>query len=504
MLVVSNTNAQELNYVSLSKNTYWKIDKTLATKDSLQFTSIKPCRQMNVPDTSLPSTIQLLDDNKMTFKPLLGLTGGYSDDMNYSAIGGFNIDGDLGTKLTYNANFIYSYVKPVDFIESNVTSIGVLPGMGYTDTTKSTFQSWNWGGHISYSPNNIFNFQLGKGKQFFGDGYRSLLLSDNSSNYPFFKIETKVWKIKYVNLFTSFNDIQNSNGIQKQFRRKYSTTHYLSWNINKSLNISLFETIIWQAKDSLLNRGYDINYLNPVIFYRPIEYAQGSADNALMGLNAKVKVTDKSQFYGQIVLDEFLLKNVKADIIHIVKPNDTTISYGWWANKYGFQLGYKHYDLLKEGLDVATEINIVRPYTYSHSTTLQNYGHYNQPLAHPWGANFKEWVNIIRYEKSKFLIQNKLIIGMFGVDTSSVNYGKDIYQSYGNRAANYEVAIGDGQKNKLIHNHISFSYLLMENIDLNLKAGYVYRRLKNNLQNQETHYLYIGFVTSLPNFYNDY
>ena len=68
--------------------------------------------------------------------------------------------------------------------------------------------------------------------------------------------------------------------------RKYTTTHYLSWAISKRVNLSFFDAIVWSATDSAGNyRGFDAQYLNPIIFMRPVEFSIGSPDNALMGLN---------------------------------------------------------------------------------------------------------------------------------------------------------------------------------------------------------------------------
>ena len=46
-------------------------------------------------------------------------------------------------------------------------------------------------------------------------------------------------------------------------------------------------------------------------------------------------------------------------------------------------------------LDITAEYNMVRPYTYSHDRAeegivISNYTHYNSPLAHPLGSNFRE------------------------------------------------------------------------------------------------------------------
>ena len=83
----------------------------------------------------------------------------------------------------------------------------------------------------------------------------------------------------------------------------------MSWNATKRINVSFFESIVWQSRDSNnANLGYDVNYLNPVIFYRPTEYALGSGDNALIGASFKVRLWKHLQLYGQLIIDEFLLK----------------------------------------------------------------------------------------------------------------------------------------------------------------------------------------------------
>ena len=92
------------------------------------------------------------------------------------------------------------------------------------------------------------------------------------------------------------------------------------------------------------------------------------------------------QLYGQLLLDEFFLKEVRA-------------GNGWWANKFGVQMGGKYIDVFSvKNLDLQGEMNLVRPFTYSHSDSVSNYTHYNQPLAHPLGANFMEAIGSYRYQ----------------------------------------------------------------------------------------------------------
>ena len=82
----------------------------------------------------------------------------------------------------------------------------------------------------------------------------------------------------------------------------------ISGGQRKRLNIGLFESVLWTNSN---DRGFDVNYLNPVIFYRAIEFETGQgAGNALMGASAKYKWNDNVNVYGQFILDEFSLSDV--------------------------------------------------------------------------------------------------------------------------------------------------------------------------------------------------
>ena len=163
--------------------------------------------------------------------------------------------------------------------------------------------------------------------------------------------------------------------------KKYAVIHHLDVNIAKWLNVGLFESIVFGRKDH-----FDFSYLNPVIFYRSIEQQNGSDDNALAGMDLKANVAKRFQFYGQLLLDEFKLSEIKNN-------------RGWWANKFGMQMGVKYIDALGiKNLDLQLEHNRVRPFTYSHRDSVANYTHYNQPLAHPLMENFKEVIAILRYQ----------------------------------------------------------------------------------------------------------
>ncbi|HIA12696.1 MAG TPA: hypothetical protein EYN69_11595 [Flavobacteriales bacterium] len=428
--------------------------------------------------------------------PLLSVNGGYdvasSKTISGSSLGAI-ITAGFGKKLAVSGSWQTGNSAFLPYVDAAISTSEVVPGRGYAHCSKEGYFYSNYAGYISYSPDEIFNFQLGQGKNFFGNGYRSLLLSDNTNNYPYLKISTKIWKLKYVNLYTIMNDVHGSGGIPTRFTRKYATFHYLSWNITKGISIGLFESIVWQGKDSSGTRGYDVNYLNPIIFYRPVEFAQGSSDNALIGLNLSIRFLKNQQLYGQLILDEFLLRELRAQS-------------GWWANKHGFQLGLKSYNLFKvKGLSLQTEFNYVRPFTYSHGLYSQNYSHFNQALAHPLGANFYESVSFLKYQQGSFLVEGKFSYALKGKDSNGSNWGGDIFLDYQTvRSREFENEIAQGDQNHISYIDLRFAYILLPELNLRLEAGISNRLLRAQGITTQVNFIYLGLSTSLSNVYHDF
>jgi hypothetical protein len=318
------------------------------------------------------------------------------------------------------------------------------------------------------------------------------LLSDNASNYPFLKIETAFGGIKYVNLFSVWND-NSINPANKSFdEMKFSATHYLSWNITREFNLSVFESVVWQAKDSLAFRGFDINYVNPFVFYRPVEYSNGSADNVLLGLNMSYKINRNHCIYSaSLIIDEFLLSQIKSD-------------QKWWGNKYGIQLGYKTNHFFSDKIYFQTELNLVRPFTYSHKYSVQNYGHLNASVTHPIGANFYEVLNLVSYSNEKFRLTNKLNFAALGVDQDSVNVGQNIFNSYSDRNGDYGHLIMQGERRNVVNEQVIFEMPLLGRIDLYINATYNYRMQWTQNSINHSHFFMIGLRTRIWNSYSDF
>jgi len=379
-------------------------------------------------------------------------------------------------------------------------SPAIIPGRGIAKKFRSnSFDYPVATGHISYSPSKTFNFQLGHGKNFIGDGYRSLLLSDNASPYPYFKINTTFWKLKYTNTWMSLRDVRPEVTADGSYRTKFIANHYLSYNVTKRLNIGLFESVVWQNDN---DRGFDFNYINPVIFYRAIEFSTGArGGNALIGLSSKYKFTDRINAYGQMIIDEF-------------SSSDIFGGEGSYKNKIGYQIGAKYYDAFGvDGLYLQAEYNRVRPYTYSHNSVVLNYGHNNQSLAHTLGANFSEFIAIARYQKGRIFGDLKLIFAKrgfeFNTEEDSLFYGGNIYGTEDNRVSELGNEVAQGNTTDFFHGELKAGYLINPATNLKIYASLILRDFNPTIDTEtvfknQTTWLNFGLRTDLFNWYYDF
>ena len=450
------------------------------------------------------------NDYWFTIDPIFDLQVGKDTDADFSSTynntRGLLVQGGLGKKFNFYTSVFESQGRFARYVNAYAESLkafgpdpAIIPGRGIAKRFKTDGYDYPVAeAYLSYTPAKFINIQFGHGKNFIGDGYRSLLLSDVASPHPFLKLNTTFWKIKYTNTWMWLKDVRPEVETNKAFLSKYIANHYLSWNVSKKLNIGLFESVVW---DNSNDRGFDINYLNPIIFYRAIEFETGQgAGNALLGASAKYKFNNNVNVYSQFILDEFSLGDIKG-------------GEKSWKNKYGYQLGVKYYNAFKvNDLLLQFEYNRIRPYTYSHNTIVLNYGHNNQSMAHLWGANFSEAIIIGRYHYNRWFADAKLIFGVRGLDfnngTDTYSYGGDVYRNYNERPFDTGVKIGQGIKTKTFNGNLQAGYLINPASNLKLFTDITIRNFNPEAETAKTFknstvWLNFGIRTDLFNWYFD-
>jgi hypothetical protein len=375
---------------------------------------------------------------------------------------GLTLRGLIARKVGFSAYITDNQERGPVFVQDYIKQNDAVPGGGFYKPFKTTATDYfDARGSLNFSATKYIDVQFGYDRNFIGNGYRSLFLSDFGNSYLFLKLNTRIWKINYMNLYMELTpQTINISAGNKLLDKKYTSIHHLSMNITKWLNVGLFEAVTFGRKNS-----FELAYLNPIIFLRVAEQQAGSADNAIVGIDFKANVAKRLQFYGQWALDEFVLKEVRS-------------GNGWWANKFGVQLGGKYINALGvKNLDLQGEVNLVRPFTYSHFDSVANYTHYNQPLAHPLGANFVEAIGIAHYQPHpRWTITGRLIVWKQGTDTASSNFGTNIFKINTTRTSDYGYSLPAGPRSTGVNAHLLVSYEVKEN--LYLEASALIRRWK--------------------------
>jgi hypothetical protein len=452
------------------------------------------------------------DDYWFVINPIvdfqMGTASGKNQVNTFVNTRGINFSGGLGSQLNFTTTIFESQGRFADYYNRYAESIkpaggnpAIIPGIGIAKDFKTDAYDFPLAeANLTFTPSKFVNLQLGYGRNFIGDGYRSILEGDGISPHPYFKINTNFWKIKYTNTYMWLKDVRPEVTLEKTYATKFMANHYLSWNISNRLNLGLFESVVWSDTN---NRGFDMYFVNPIIFYRAVEFAASArTGNALLGLTSKYKWNNQLNFYGQFLLDEFSLGDVKA--------GDNS-----WKNKFAYQLGIKYFNAFHvDNLLLQLEYNHVRPYVYSHSDPLTNYGHANQSMGHQWGGNFEELLAIARYHKGRLFADAKITYGVRGFDFASSgaksNYGGAIYRDYDiERSADTGVKVGQGNKTNVVITDLQAGYLVNPMTNLKFFGSFIYRSFDPNQNTattfkESTTWFSLGIRSDVFNWYFDY
>tara|TARA_R110002072_G_scaffold302889_1_gene489488 strand:+ start:9228 stop:10649 length:1422 start_codon:yes stop_codon:yes gene_type:complete len=434
---------------------------SLATRTVKTHSSIKPLiRQSGVFNTEKATLkvtglldLNYIQNENSSFKSGLGLSleGAIKDKLYFRLAG---VEGISQTDKFYT---------PRTYVADSINKVSL-----YSDVHA----------RISFTPNHIFNFQVGIDNNFIGEGSRSMFLSDYGASYPFGQIRMRFWRLEYTILYQFLRE-QESNSTD--WESKFASSHHISFNAAKWLNFGLFETVIFQPRDTLLNRGFDAEYLNPFVMYRPQEYSLGSSDNVLIGfeLNAFWK---KHTFYSQFILDEFVLAEIRA-------------KSKWWANKYGGQFGVKgRFSKGENSFFYRLEYNFARPFTYSHLSPELNYGNQGVALAHPYGSSFMEILGEFKWQNKRLFAHVFANYYLRGGSQDGLNYGEDIYVPYINKPFEYGYKIGSGKATNGTKVVLTMGYQLMKTGKLNVFAE---NHFNANTLNSKVNYTLVVGVRSM-------
>jgi len=396
-----------------------------------------------------------------------------TERLTYTNTRGLIASAYIGKKVYVETMFSENQSKLPHYLDSFARKNNVIPGQGrWKKFRGEAFDFAYSSGFFSLQLTKNINLQAGHGKHKIGNGYRSLLLSDNCLNYPYARI-TQQWmkgRLQYTNIYAvlmnlSPASVKYSSLAEPLLQKKPAAFQYLSFNPAKFLNIGLFQGIMWSVGDRNNAFHLDHNYFNPVIYAATAQKGLNDSNNILLGSDIRIKIAKRFSLYGQVMMDD-------------LSNSDKS------KNGFGYQAGLCYFNALGiKNLFFQVEYNSVSENSYLSPVTTrynQSWSHYNQNLAYTPGYG-NEFIIITDYKYKRFNFNVKyqyldvLSAGEYFSNTQSVN--------------------------------LNAGYLVNPAYNLNLTLGYTHRN--QNFPNfkgsdNETSHLYLSLRTSLYNIFYDF
>jgi hypothetical protein len=108
------------------------------------------------------------------------------------------------------------------------------------------------------------------------------------------------------------------------FQKKTANFSYLSYKPTKNIEIGIFQSCIFQIKDS--TSRFNAHYFNPIILSQIAQHGLSNENNCMLSLQITAKLPLNFTFYSQFVVDDTELNHLFAKRME---------------NKSAFQLGLK-------------------------------------------------------------------------------------------------------------------------------------------------------------------
>lgn len=402
----------------------------------------------------------------------------------YSNVRGAWFTGDIGKKLSFQT-FVQEHqsIAP-QYLFLQTSDAGTISGQGRVKIDRRRILDYGWSeGNISYTPIPWFNIQFGHGKHFVGHGYRSVLLSDHAVNSPYLKfsalspdrrLQYSTWLSKTESGVNNGDRLPTGQSAESLFHWRRARFNHLSVDLGR-VQVGLFESTIFEDIDSSGVKPFDALELNPVIGINTLARGFDGPEKTVVGLDLRVKLTDKGYVYGQFAADD---------------PG---------GERYALQAGIRWFDVVKPGVNLQVEYNSATPFMYTHRSTRSAYEHAGLPLAHPMGAYFNEFVALAEALVGRYGAQVKVVTATYHRDPSAQEtYGSDLRRTDREVPGPLGPAVQD-----LLHLDVSANYLFNPKTNMRGYLGFQRRSLSHAADTQQSGMFYLGIRTSIFNRYYD-
>jgi hypothetical protein len=394
---------------------------------------------------------------------------------------GFHLAADLGPTVSFQSSFYENQAELPGYLYRFAQAQGVVPGQGRIKKFNSYGLDFAWAtGNVSWSPKPWINLQLGQGRHFVGNGYRSMLLSDNAAPFPYIKASaiSANKRFQYSAIFAKLqlagqaNRLPTGESSESLFWWKRATFLHVSANLGR-LQLGLFEGTLWKSIGADGALPFNAMQLNPVIGLNSLTNGFHGSNTTLLGLDGKLKLTGKLFAYGQFALTD---------------PQ---------REQYAWQAGMQWFDLFGQELHLLFEFNQATAGAYTRADERMSWTHDNQPLASPRGTNFSEAVLMLDYGMGhRIWFQGELSVEQH---VTPLNMGPRTVDLFGT-----DTPIGTGgEQRRNVYGGLNASWRMNQMSNMQLTLGWAVRELQTGPAATNSSFVYVAFRTGLFNRYYD-
>ncbi len=250
------------------------------------------------------------------------------------------------------------------------------PYRKYASTGKDNFDFYDTETSLGYEDSRIL-VQFGKGKNRWGHGKTgSLALSNHALPYTHFRARGHFgsFEMTYLHgklvqeppIFEALDTLDNG-AVRKHYADKYLAGHRIQIDITRDLQLGFFETVIYGE------RGFELEYLHPLMFLRGAEHYTRDRDNMFLGFDLRLKLFQRLSLHAEVLFDDLQFSKITSDTS---------------KNKHAILIGAKVVDPLGLSNSLAfLEYAYVRPYVYTHKFPINVATHYGAGMGYPGQPN---------------------------------------------------------------------------------------------------------------------
>lgn len=386
----------------------------------------------------------------MSVDPLLQVGGGKENgDPSYLLTNrrGVAIQGAIDQKVWFYTDIVEQQMRFPQYVTDYIVRAGAVPGAGFYKAYNSAVLTIKNGydyniatAAIGFNAGRHWQFQFGHGREFIGNGYRSMLLSDFGNNYLYLKTQYHrgKWLYQYLLMEQSpWSANRNPGPGDDLLEKKHAAVSYLSFRPNRRWTIGVAGGQMFNNSDA-----FHWLYLDPVSgygLYQPQSEGWAGATTTLdpvrgVRMYAQWLINGRSQRWN---------------------------TSGWWGNRRAWQAGVKYFNAFGiPRLDVQGEWNQATPYMYAAANPTNSWTHYRHPLAHPYGAGFKEGIVLLNYRPfNRWQCNARYISAHRTASPNAIgSFGNDPLVSTDIRPADtgHQTVQGDSYRSELLGIDVSF------------------------------------------------